>query len=92
MPERKTIDRARRAQKQGKSPSTQAGEFVREEIDQIREGMSDVEDYPGPTKDDPEKKGHEGTPRANENMVTPPARPEEESEKEPAERPGGNRP
>jgi len=38
MPERKTIDRARRAQKQGKSASTQAGEFVREEIDHVREG------------------------------------------------------
>jgi hypothetical protein len=38
MPERRTIERARRAQKQGKSASTQAGEFVREEIDHIREG------------------------------------------------------
>lgn len=38
MPERKTIERARRDARQGKSPSTQAGEFVREEIDHIRKG------------------------------------------------------
>lgn len=38
MPERKTIERARQAEKQGKSASTQAGEFVREEIDHIRQG------------------------------------------------------
>jgi hypothetical protein len=38
MPERKTIERARQAKKEGKSASTQAGEFVREEIDHIRQG------------------------------------------------------
>ena len=38
MPERRTIERARRDKRDGKSPSTQAGEFVREEIDHIREG------------------------------------------------------
>ncbi|HEX2845986.1 MAG TPA: DUF6496 domain-containing protein [Chitinophagaceae bacterium] len=38
MPEKKTIERARRAKKEGKSPSTQAGEFVHEEIKKIREG------------------------------------------------------
>jgi hypothetical protein len=38
MPELKTIKRARRDKRQGKSPSTQAGEFVREEFDHIREG------------------------------------------------------
>lgn len=38
MPENKTIARARRDKRQGKSASTQAGEFVREEIDHIREG------------------------------------------------------
>ena len=38
MPERKTIERARRDAREGKSPSTQAGEFVREEIDNIRKG------------------------------------------------------
>ena len=38
MPERKTIERARQAEKQGKSASTQAGEFVREEIYHIRQG------------------------------------------------------
>lgn len=38
MPDKKTLDRVRRDQKEGKSPSTQAGEFVREEIEHIREG------------------------------------------------------
>jgi len=38
MPEKKTIERARRDKRQGKSASTQAGEFVREEFHHIREG------------------------------------------------------
>jgi hypothetical protein len=38
MPEKKTIERARRDARQGKAPSTQAGEFVREEIHHLREG------------------------------------------------------
>src|SRR5690348_5264264 len=38
MPEKATIKRARKDRREGKSPSTQAGEFVREEIDHIREG------------------------------------------------------
>src|SRR6188474_1298956 len=38
MPKQKTIQRAREAKRQGKSPSTQAGEFVKETIDSIREG------------------------------------------------------
>src|SRR5438105_10052732 len=37
MPEKETIQRARRDKAQGKSPSTQAGEFVREEIHHVRE-------------------------------------------------------
>jgi hypothetical protein len=36
MPERRTIERAKRKQREGKSPSTQAGEFVREEIRHVR--------------------------------------------------------
>jgi hypothetical protein len=38
MPEKKTIERAKKAKHEGKSPTTQAGEFVREEIEHIREG------------------------------------------------------
>ena len=38
MPEKATLDRARKDKAEGKSPSTQAGEFVREEMDHIREG------------------------------------------------------
>jgi hypothetical protein len=36
--EQKTLERARKDAREGKAPSTQAGEFVREEIDHIREG------------------------------------------------------
>jgi len=38
MPEKRTVERARRKAREGKSPSTQAGEFVREEIHHVREG------------------------------------------------------
>jgi hypothetical protein len=38
MPEKRTIERARKDEREGKSPSTQAGEFVHEEIEHIREG------------------------------------------------------
>jgi hypothetical protein len=38
MPDRKTLQRAQQDKREGKSPSTQAGEFVREEIHHIREG------------------------------------------------------
>jgi hypothetical protein len=38
MPEKETLERARRDKAEGKSPSTQAGEFVREEIEHVREG------------------------------------------------------
>jgi hypothetical protein len=39
MPEQKTLERARRAKREGKSPSTQAGEFVRETIRHVRQGI-----------------------------------------------------
>jgi hypothetical protein len=38
MPEQQTLKRARRDKSQGKAPTTQAGEFVREEIHHVREG------------------------------------------------------
>jgi hypothetical protein len=38
MPEKTTLERARRDAAEGKSASTQAGEFVREEMEHIREG------------------------------------------------------
>jgi len=38
MPEKSTVERARRDKRQGKAPTTQAGEFVREEIHHVREG------------------------------------------------------
>jgi len=42
MPEKETVERARRDAREGKSPSTQAGEFVREEIEHVREGKHGV--------------------------------------------------
>jgi len=38
MPEKETVERAHEDAREGKSPSTQAGEFVREEIHHVREG------------------------------------------------------
>jgi hypothetical protein len=38
MPEKRTVKRAQRDKRQGKASSTQAGEFVREEMHHIREG------------------------------------------------------
>ncbi len=38
MPAKKTIEKARQDAREGKAPTTQAGEFVREEIEDIREG------------------------------------------------------
>src|SRR5262245_31965338 len=38
MPEKETVERAKKDQREGKSASTQAGEFVREEMHHVREG------------------------------------------------------
>ena len=38
MPEKETMERAQKDLREGKSPSTAAGEFVREEIEHVREG------------------------------------------------------
>ncbi len=38
MPLKKVIDKAHQDAKEGKSPSTQAGEFVREEMKHVGEG------------------------------------------------------
>jgi hypothetical protein len=42
MPERETMERAQEDLQEGKSPSTAAGEFVREEIEHVREGKHGV--------------------------------------------------
>jgi len=39
MPEKRTLERAKRDKRKGKAPSTQAGEFVREEIEHVRKGI-----------------------------------------------------
>jgi hypothetical protein len=38
MPEEETLERAEEDKREGKAASTQAGEFVREEIEHVREG------------------------------------------------------
>jgi hypothetical protein len=38
MPWKTTVKRARKAKREGKSPTTQAGEFVHEEIEHVRRG------------------------------------------------------
>ena len=43
MPEKETLRRARKALREGKSPSTAAGEFVREEMEHMKEGVHPVE-------------------------------------------------
>jgi hypothetical protein len=42
MPEKKTLQRAKKDKREGKSASTQAGEFVKETIDNVREGKHGV--------------------------------------------------
>src|SRR5437773_7369225 len=42
MPEKETLERAEEDKREGKAPSTQAGEFVREEIEHVRRGKHGV--------------------------------------------------
>jgi hypothetical protein len=42
MPEKRTIERAKEDQREGKPATTQAGEFVREEMEHVREGKHGV--------------------------------------------------
>ena len=44
MPEKETIERALADKREGKAPSTQAGKFVREEMEHVREGKHGVRD------------------------------------------------
>jgi hypothetical protein len=48
--------------------------------------MSGIEDYPGPSQDQPEKDGQDPRTRADEGMVQPPARPETPPKKKRARR------
>lgn len=42
MPEKQTLERAKRDRQEGKAPTTQAGEFIREEMDHVKEGKHKV--------------------------------------------------
>lgn len=42
MPEKRTLDRARKDKREGKAPTTQAGEFVREEMEHAKSGKHPV--------------------------------------------------
>lgn len=46
MPEKRTVERAKRAQREGKVPTTQAGEFVREEMHHAEEGAEAKREEP----------------------------------------------
>jgi hypothetical protein len=52
MPEKRTVQRAQKAKREGKAPTTQAGEFVREEIEHVREGKHGARSskFPPPKK------------------------------------------
>jgi hypothetical protein len=50
MRAKKALEGARQAEHQGKTPSTQAAEFVREEIEHIREGMHGARSCPNGMK------------------------------------------
>ena len=41
MPQQEVIDRAREDEREGKSPSTQAGEFVHEEIEHVKRASTE---------------------------------------------------
>jgi hypothetical protein len=47
MPSKSTARRARRDLREGKSPTTAAGEFVHEEIEHVRSGKHGALDAPG---------------------------------------------
>lgn len=42
MPEKRTLERARKDKREGKAPTTQAGEFVREEMEHVKQGKHGV--------------------------------------------------
>jgi len=42
MPEKETLRRAEQDRKERKAPSTQAGEFIREEFEHVHEGKHDA--------------------------------------------------
>jgi hypothetical protein len=43
MPEKETLERVQEDQREGKAPTTQAGEFVREEMKHAKEGKHPVQ-------------------------------------------------
>jgi hypothetical protein len=53
--------------------------------------MSETEDYPGPSKRQPEKEGQDPRGRTDEGMVKPPAKPEPDPKKDKAVEPGEKR-
>ena len=59
MPEKTTLRRAEADKRAGKSPSTQAGEFVREEMHHVREGKHGVRSTKQATKPPTAVVGHE---------------------------------
>jgi hypothetical protein len=87
MPLKKAIERAEQDRRQGKSASTQAGEFVREEIHQIRQGkhgarstrqaiaigLSEARRAVRPPPGKPPRPGRRGAPAASRDRHDRPA-------------------
>ena len=65
MPEKRTVEKAHKAKRAGKAPTTQAGEFVREEIRKIRRGAqgSAHERWGAPFCRSTQGGSHQGTPQ-----------------------------
>lgn len=42
MPEKPTLERAKRAKAEGKAPTTQAGEFIKEEMEHVKQGKHGI--------------------------------------------------
>ena len=74
MPEKRTTERARRKLRQGKSPSTAAGEFVREEIEHVREGKHGARSTKQAIAIGLSKARRAGVPLANKKGVRNPKR------------------
>ena len=75
MPEKKTIRRAQRDKRQGKSASTQAGEFVHEEIEHVRAGKHGARSAKQAIAIGLSKARRAGSPRAlNTPFSAPPRR------------------
>ena len=71
MPEKQTVQRAKKDLREGKSASTAAGEFVREEIHHIREGKHGAKSTKQAIAIGLSKARRSGVPRASARRASP---------------------